>query len=50
MPVASLTLTRLAHLSISWLLLNWWPHDSLHVYNGHNMGGYWPSNTVFTSR
>jgi hypothetical protein len=38
-PVASLSLTRLAHLSISWLLLNWWPHDSLHVFNGHNMAG-----------
>ena len=38
-PVASLALPRLAHLSISWLLLNWWMHDSLHIHNGHNMGG-----------
>jgi hypothetical protein len=38
-PVASLALTRLAHVSIAWLLLNWWPHDSLHIFNGGNMAG-----------
>lgn len=28
-----------AYLSIGWLLLNWWPHDSLHVANGMNLSG-----------
>ena len=28
-----------AYLSIAWLLANWWPHDSLHVHNGMNLGG-----------
>jgi len=36
---ASELLTRLAHVSIAWLLLNWWPHDSLHIANGHNIPG-----------
>ena len=36
---ASQTLTRLAHISIAWLLLNWWPHDSLHIHNGMNLNG-----------
>ena len=36
---ASIGLTRAAHLSIAWLLFNWWLHDSLHVHNGMNMGG-----------
>ena len=27
-------LTRAAHLSISWMLINWWPHGSLHMYAG----------------
>jgi hypothetical protein len=36
---ASQTLTRLAHISISWLLLNWWVHDSLHLHNGMNLNG-----------
>ncbi len=25
-------LTRAVHLSISWLLINWWPHDNIHVH------------------
>jgi hypothetical protein len=29
---ASPALGRAAHLSIAWLLLNWWIHDSLHVH------------------
>jgi hypothetical protein len=32
-------LTRLAHLSIAWVLLNWWSHDSFHIANGTNLGG-----------
>ena len=36
---ASNRLTLGAHLSIAWLLLNWWPHDSLHVANGMNLNG-----------
>lgn len=36
---ASTGLTRAAHLSIAWLLINWWPHDSLHIHNGLNLGG-----------
>jgi len=36
---ASQMLTRLAHTSIAWLLLNWWPHDSLHIHNGMNLNG-----------
>ena len=29
-------LTRLAHISIAWLFLNWLPHDSLHVHLGES--------------
>ena len=36
---ASQTLTRLAYISIAWLILNWWPHDSLHIHNGMNLNG-----------
>jgi len=36
---ASKGLTLAAHLSIAWLLLSWWPHDSLHVANGLNLNG-----------
>jgi energy-coupling factor transporter transmembrane protein EcfT len=36
---ASGRLTRAAHLSIAWLLFSWWPHDSLHIHNGMNVGG-----------
>ena len=37
---ASASLTRSAHLSIAWLLLSWWPHDSMHIHNGmSNMSG-----------
>jgi hypothetical protein len=32
-------LARAAHLSIAWLLMNWWAHDSLHVHNGMNLNG-----------
>jgi hypothetical protein len=32
-------LARAAFLSISWFLVNWWPHDSLHLHNGPNLSG-----------
>lgn len=38
-PSVSAPLARGAHLAISWLLLNWWAHDSLHVHNGMNLNG-----------
>ena len=44
---ASKGLTLAAHLSIAWLLLNWWPHDSLHVANGTNMNGLLVIEYVF---
>ena len=33
------SLTRATHLSIVWLLGNWWAHDSLHQHNGMNLSG-----------
>jgi hypothetical protein len=36
---ASEMLTRAAHLSIAWLLINWWPHDSLHLHFGLELNG-----------
>jgi hypothetical protein len=36
---APTALTRAAHLSIAWVLLNWWSHDSFHIANGLEMGG-----------
>jgi hypothetical protein len=32
-------LTRAAHLSIAWVMLNWWSHDSFHTANGLDLGG-----------
>jgi hypothetical protein len=37
-PVST-PMARAAHLSIAWLLMNWWPHDSLHLHNGLNLNG-----------
>lgn len=37
-PVSS-GLTRAAHLSIAWLLANWWLHGSLHMHNGMDLAG-----------
>ena len=31
---ASTALTHTVHVAISWLLLNWWAHDSLHLHVG----------------
>jgi hypothetical protein len=36
---ASKGLTRAAHLSTSWLLINWWLHDNLHIVNGPRLNG-----------
>ena len=36
---ASTALTRGAHLAISWLLINWWAHDSIHLHNGMELNG-----------
>ena len=30
---------RAAHLSVVWLLGNWWVHDNLHLVNGLELGG-----------
>ncbi len=35
----SARLTRAAHLSIVWILAQWWAHDSLHISNGPDLGG-----------
>jgi hypothetical protein len=44
---ASLGLTRAAQVSIGWLLLNWWPHDSLHVHIGMALNGLLVIEYVF---
>ena len=31
--------TVAAYLSIGWLLVSWWRHDSLHIANGLNLNG-----------
>jgi hypothetical protein len=35
----SAPLARGAHLSIVWLLSNWWAHDSLHLHNALELNG-----------
>jgi len=32
-------MTRAAHLSIFWLLINWWLHNSLHMHVGMDLNG-----------
>ena len=32
-------MARAAHLSIAWILMNWWAHDSLHIHNGMYLNG-----------
>jgi hypothetical protein len=27
------------YLSISWLLVSWWPHDNMHIHNGNDLQG-----------
>ncbi len=44
---ASGLLTHAAHVSVAWLLFNWWPHDSLHIANGMNLGGLLVIEYVF---
>lgn len=31
--------SRLVFFSIAWYLINWWPHDNLHVHNGEDLQG-----------
>ncbi len=38
-PVEQRRLTAAAILAITWLLVNWWPHDNLHRANGMNTQG-----------
>lgn len=33
------TLSKLAFASIAWYMVNWWPHDHLHMQNGMNLQG-----------
>ncbi len=33
------TLTKATYVSIAWVLVNWWSHDSLHIHNGLNLNG-----------
>ena len=33
---ASNTLNRMTHVSLTWILVNWWAHDSLHLHVGMN--------------
>lgn len=37
--VASRSLVLATYVSIVWLLVGWWPHDSLHIANGMSMNG-----------
>jgi hypothetical protein len=32
-------LARAAHLSIAWVMINWWAHDSLHLHIGMELNG-----------
>jgi hypothetical protein len=44
---APAALTRAAHLSIVWVLINWWSHDSFHIANGLELGGLLAIEYVF---
>lgn len=33
------TLAKLVFASIAWYMINWWPHDHLHMQNGINLQG-----------
>jgi ABC-type branched-subunit amino acid transport system permease subunit len=44
---ASPTLTRAAHLSLVWILGQWWAHGSLHINNGLDMDGLVVIDYVF---
>lgn len=37
-PVSA-RMARAAHVSVAWLLINWWAHDSLHLHNGMDLSG-----------
>src|SRR5262249_44898349 len=38
-PSVSEPLARAAHLSIAWVLMNWWAHDSLHMHVAFDLNG-----------
>lgn len=40
-------LMRATHLSIAWLLAQWWAHDSFHIHNGSDLGGLLVIDYVF---
>ncbi len=35
----STTLTKGTYVSVAWILVNWWSHDSWHIHNGLNLNG-----------
>jgi len=35
----SKSLTFWTYIAISWMLVNWWPHDNIHAQNGMNLDG-----------
>ncbi len=39
--------TWAVYLAIAWSLINWWPHDSLHVHNGLELDGLLAIDYVF---
>ncbi len=40
-------LTLWAFISLTWLLVSWWPHDNLHIHNGLNPAGLLIIDLVF---
>jgi hypothetical protein len=42
-------LARAAHLSIAWVMVNWWAHDSLHLHNGMDLSGLLKIEDAFHS-
>jgi hypothetical protein len=36
---ASRRLSFAAYIAIGWLLITWWPHDSLHIHTGMDLNG-----------
>lgn len=45
----SRNLALLMYLTISWLLISWWPHDNMHAANGTNMDGLLRIEYIFHS-
>ena len=34
---ASQGLTRAAHIALSWIFIQWWPHDNMHMVAGDDL-------------